>query len=68
MDAVEKELSEDARTRHCIIAVSRCNGTVILTGRVSSFYQKQVVQTVVMRVLNGDELKNDLEVEIYRAS
>jgi hypothetical protein len=37
---------------------------VRLTGRVPSFYQKQVVTAIAMRALKGEELKNDLDVEI----
>ena len=64
MDDVERELSDDARTSHCNITVIRCNGTVRLIGRVPSFYQKQLVTAIAMRALKGEELKNDVEVEI----
>jgi len=38
------------------------DGTLILAGRVGSFYQKQVAQTVVMDVDGVEQLVNQIEV------
>lgn len=37
-------------------------GRLVLTGRVSSFYLKQIAQTIVGRVVGVSEVDNQLEV------
>jgi osmotically-inducible protein OsmY len=38
-------------------------GTLILSGRVTSFYQKQLAQTAACRLPGIDRIVNELEVE-----
>jgi osmotically-inducible protein OsmY len=38
-------------------------GTLVLSGRVASFYQKQVAQTAARRLPGINRIVNDLEVE-----
>lgn len=39
------------------------DGTVVLSGRVTSYYQKQIAQTVVMKLDAVKEVENRLQVK-----
>mgnify|MGYP003428677560 CR=1 FL=1 len=39
------------------------NGTLVLRGRVRSFYQKQLAQTAARRLRGVDQVINEIEVE-----
>lgn len=43
-------------------------GTLVLSGRVMSFYQKQLAQTATRRLPGIDRIVNELEVELRPAN
>lgn len=64
MQDVTAALRSDLFTRRLPITVQQLGQTILLTGHVANFYQKQMVQVVVMRSL-GEQLKEfDLRNEI----
>jgi hypothetical protein len=44
------------------LSVEETDSTVVLTGRVSSYYHKQLAQEAVMPLLAGRRLLNQVEV------
>jgi hypothetical protein len=44
------------------VVCSYDNGTLVLTGRVSSYYLKQIAQTVIQTIDGVDRIMNELEV------
>ena len=42
------------------------DGLIVLSGRVSTFYHKQVAQTVVMKAVEHIPLRNEVEVRSPR--
>lgn len=57
MEAVQKELLRDpyvqTRAQCCKIIVSYDDGSLIIRGDVGTYYQKQMAQEAVRRVING---------------
>ena len=45
------------------LKVEQCEGTLIITGSVSSFYHKQLAQEVVRSVCRGSEIHNAILVK-----
>ncbi|MCS7015092.1 MAG: hypothetical protein RMJ19_03060 [Gemmatales bacterium] len=45
------------------VRLIRHNGGIILQGRASSFYGKQLAQTVLMRLCDLPVIANDMEVQ-----
>jgi hypothetical protein len=44
------------------VTCQQADGTLILRGRVPLFYLKQLAQMLVAKVLNGDQISNQIEV------
>jgi osmotically-inducible protein OsmY len=64
MQDVAAALRSNLTTKGLSVAVQILDGTVLLTGRVATFYQKQMAQAVAMRAM-GERLKQfDLKNEI----
>ncbi|QDU74594.1 hypothetical protein Pan97_16230 [Bremerella volcania] len=69
---IEAQASAELRTSsyHAVRNVSCevCECVLILRGRVPSFYMKQIAQTVVRHLLDGNlVIDNQLEMEVDRA-
>jgi osmotically-inducible protein OsmY len=45
------------------LQVDQCEGTLLISGSVSSFYHKQLAQEVVRSVCRGVEVINSIRVE-----
>lgn len=55
-----------ARNSHLLNEPIFCNfhnGTLVLSGRVRSFYKKQIAQTVVAEVRGVQQIVNQIEVD-----
>ncbi len=50
------------------LRVEQRNGTLLISGCVSSFYHKQLAQEVVRSVCAGIEVVNSIRVELEEAS
>jgi osmotically-inducible protein OsmY len=46
------------------LQVEQRDGTLFISGNVSSFYHKQLAQEVVRSVCNGIEVSNSIQVEL----
>lgn len=64
VERISDALSARLSLRH-VKVVESTPGSVILKGRVPSYYMKQVVQETVM-AFGVDELRNDIEVVSLR--
>jgi hypothetical protein len=49
------------------LRVERKNGTMILCGRVDTFYHKQLAQEIVRAVVHGQPLVNSIRVNYVNA-
>ena len=56
VEMVRGGLTSEPSINHCTIEVDYSEGELILTGNVSSFYQKQMAQEAVKKVINGKKL------------
>lgn len=68
LDRIKKRISTDPIIRHRTIKVNCSNGNIILTGNVSSFYEKQMVQEAVKLAINEYPsliltVKNEINVQ-----
>lgn len=45
------------------LAVEQAGESIIISGRVNSFYHKQMAQEIVRAVCNDIELRNNIDVE-----
>jgi hypothetical protein len=45
------------------LQVVQCDGALLISGSVSSFYHKQLAQEVVRSVCEGAEVRNSIRVE-----
>ena len=59
---VEKQLRESAYLDLRFVSCQFCDGVVTLSGRVPSYYLKQVAQTVVGKLDQVDQVVNNLDV------
>jgi osmotically-inducible protein OsmY len=61
-EAVQRAMRSSAYRSLSRIGVSTSQGRVVLAGRVSSYYLKQLAQTLAMRVCGRVEVKNEVQV------
>jgi osmotically-inducible protein OsmY len=62
-ESVERALRETGHLPLRAVQVSSCGRLVILQGRVSTYYLKQIAQTAALGVPGVEMVCNDLEVE-----
>lgn len=60
--AVARELAATGRFLSGRVEVSASGDAVVLRGRVSTYYQKQLAQAVALRVIGGHRLENNVDV------
>ena len=70
MERVRNGLNLDPIINHCPIELEYSGGELILKGTVASFYEKQMAQEAVKRVINGSNfpylalsVRNEINVE-----
>ena len=73
LDRIKKRILSEPVIRHRIIEVNCSNGNIILTGSVSSFYEKQMVQEAVKLAINEYPsliltVKNEINVKSKECS
>jgi len=63
IEEIKEVLKSDLRTRSLAIEAKQRNFIIILTGKVNSYYHKQVVQTIVLSLIKDTtQLVNDITV------
>ncbi len=62
-EEVERLLRQRLHGQARHLRVVRRDGGIVLQGRTSSYYAKQLAQTVVLRVLGRTLLVNEIEVQ-----
>jgi osmotically-inducible protein OsmY len=52
MNRVESEISTNPHVRNCKIGVAYSDGYVILSGNVTTWFQKQMAQVAALKAIN----------------
>lgn len=63
VESIARALAESGRFRQAELEISTSGDDVLLVGRVTSYYQKQVAQTAALHVIGPRNLVNEIEVE-----
>jgi hypothetical protein len=53
--------ARDSRFSRCVTC-SSCDGTLVLRGRVPTYYLKQLAQTIVVEIDDAEQIDNRIEV------
>lgn len=63
--SAQKELAEDPLFRGSsqLIRIHECDGTLVLEGRLPSFYLKQLLQTMLQKLDGVDHIDNRVHVD-----
>lgn len=62
LDEVARAIASSGHIPTGRLEVSTADGVVQLRGRVRSYYQKQIAQTLALNVIGSRRLVNDIEV------
>lgn len=62
-DRLAEALTSNPHVHHSNLGLAAEKGVVVLTGKVNSYFQKQMAQEAIRRVDGVDHIDNQLEVE-----